>query len=328
MRLEQLRAFQTIAHTGSFQEAAKECGVTQSTISRQIQGLESELGLPLFHRGAQSKLTLAGDHLLPHVYKILAEWRQASLEISDLQAGKQQELCVAAIHSVCAHYLPPVLQRFCQLYPEVQLRVTSLGSDRSLKVLKDGLVDLAIVMNNTFLTTTAEMVVDQLYHEPIQVLMTAEHPLVQYEVVPWDQLAQFPQVVFKDGYGMQRLVQDQFKRQGLELKAVLELNMLDAFRGVIRQGEMVSLLPQGALMESQRDPTLVVRDLANPNGDGLQGDIALTREVVMVTTQDRLLIPPIANFRQLVQEQFASQVGAASAVANLPSSQVIESSTA
>ena len=327
MRIEQLQAFLAIVQTGSFQEAAKECGVTQSTISRQIQSLEAELGLPLFYRGAQSKLTLAGDQLLPRVRKILTEWQQASLEISDLQAGKQEAICVAAIHSVCAYYLPPVLQKFCQVYPEVQLRVTSLGSDRSLKVLKDGLVDLAIVMNNTFLTTTAEMVVDRLYHEPIQILMAADHPLSQYEVVSWHQIAQFPQVVFKDGYGMQRLVQEQFKRQGLELKAVMELNMLDAFRGVIRQGEMISLLPRGALMESHRDPTLMVRDIANLNGNEHKNPIALTREVVMVTTQDRLLMPPIANFRQLVKEYLVKQTGPTVPLLATPLSKVTTSRT-
>jgi DNA-binding transcriptional LysR family regulator len=45
-----------------------------------------------------------------------------------------------------------------------------------LKVLKDGLVDLAIVMNNRFLTTGPEMVVEALYDEPIEVLMAANHP--------------------------------------------------------------------------------------------------------------------------------------------------------
>jgi DNA-binding transcriptional LysR family regulator len=178
--------------------------------------------------------------------------------------------------------------------------VTSLGSDRSLKVLRDGLVDLAIVMNNSSLTHQPHLVVDKLYDEPIQVLMAAGHPLSQYDVVPWQPLAQFPHVVFKDGYGMQRLVQDQFKKLGLELNAVIELNTLDAFRGVIRQGDMISLLPSGALLESRMDSSLAVRDLA---ADGtLAGHDRLTREVVMVTTSDRLLIPPVANFRQLVQE--------------------------
>jgi DNA-binding transcriptional LysR family regulator len=307
MRLEQLQAFLSVAQTGSFQQAAQQCGVTQSTVSRQIQGLEAEVGMPLLHRGTQSKLTLAGDHLLPYVRKILTEWQNATQGIADLRAGKQLELCVAAIHSVCAHYLPPVLQKFCQLYPEVQLRVTSLGSDRSLKVLQDGLVDLAIVMNNPLLTSRPEHVVDRLYDEPIQVLMAAEHPLAQYPMIPWPELARFPQVMFKDGYGMQRLVQEQFKRQGLELKAVLELNTLDAFRGVIRQGNMISLLPQGALVDSRQDPSLAIRDLAIPDPTDLNAQFSLTREVVMVTTQDRLLIPPIANFRRLVHDSFISK---------------------
>lgn len=307
MRIEQLQSFLAVVHTGSFQRAAAQCGVTQSTISRQIQGLEENLGMPLFYRGSQNKLTVAGDSLLPKARRIFSEWEEASTAIAAMKGGQQTELCVAAIHSVCAHYLPPVLQKFCQRYPDIQLRVTSLGSDRSLKVLRDGLVDIAIVMNNPSLTQHSEILIDSLYDEPIQILMAADHPLARYRLVPWQELAQFPHVVFKDGYGMQRLVQDQFKRLGLELKAVIELNTLDAFRGVIRQGEMISLLPQGALIESQGDPSLAVRDLAF-TASGLSGSAAmLTRQVVMATTTDRLLIPPIANFRKMVQESLGSK---------------------
>lgn len=301
MRLEQLQAFLAVAETGNFQQAAQKCGITQSTISRQVQGLEAELSLPLFHRGGQNRLTLGGERLLPYARKIVYQWYSATSELADLLAGRQSELCIAAIHSVCAHYLPPVLQRFCQDYPEVQLRVTALGSDRALKVLKDGLVDLALVMHNRFLTAGPEMVVDVLYDEPIQVLMAANHPLTQYETISWAELARYPQAVFKDGYGMQRLVQEQFRRQGMELKVALELNTLDAFRGVVRQGDLIALLPQGAVIEARRDSTLAVRDIA-PIGIPSLADPPLTRQVVLVTTQDRLQIPPIRNFRQLVQE--------------------------
>jgi DNA-binding transcriptional LysR family regulator len=185
-------------------------------------------------------------------------------------------------------------------YPDVQLRVTSLGSDRALKVLKDGLVDLAIVMNNRFLITGREMVVQVLYDEPIEVLVAVHHPLAQYERVPWSELVLYPQVVFKDGYGMQRLVQDKFERLEATLQAALEVNTLDAFRGVVRQGELIALLPASALVEARLDPTLAVRPLAN-SGSGSENS-GLTRRVVMVTTQDRLQIPPIQHFWQLVQE--------------------------
>ncbi|AUT03525.1 LysR family transcriptional regulator [Nostoc sp. CENA543] len=305
MRLEQLQAFLAIAQTGSFQKAAQKCGVTQSTISRQIQSLEADLGLELFHRTNQAKLTLGGERLLPRARKICQEWETATQELTDLIAGKQPELCIAAIHSLCGSYLPPILQKFCRDYPDVQLRVTSLGSDRALKVLKDGLVDLAIVMNNRFLTTGREMVVEVLYDEPIELLTAANHPLAQYEFVPWSEVVRYPQVVFKDGYGMQRLIQEKFERLEANLQAALEVNTLDAFRGVVRQGELIALLPTSALVEARLDPTLAVRPLAT--GGSLSDNSSLSRRVVMVTTQDRLQIPPIQHFWQLVRDHIRQQ---------------------
>jgi DNA-binding transcriptional LysR family regulator len=293
MRLEQVQAFLAVAQTGNFQKAARQCAVTQSTISRQIQSLEDAVGMPLFHRTHQSKLTVAGDRFLPHARRICQEWDNAVAEVSDLIAGKQTELCIAAIQSVCAYQLPPVLQRFFYEFPQVQLRVTALGSDRALKVLRDGLVDVAIVQHNRLLTTSSEMVIDRLYEEPIQVLMAARHPLAQQETITWAELAGYAQVVFKDGYGMQRLVQEQFQQQGTTLKVALELNTLEAFRGVVRQGELVALLPQGALTDLQFDASLAIRPTAAP---------VISREVVLVTTHDRLQIPPIRRFRELVHQ--------------------------
>ena len=309
MRIEQFQAFLTVIETSSFQRAAQRLGLTQSTVSRQVQGLETEVGMPLLHRTAQVKLTIAGEALLPHAKRICQEWRVAVQELSDLKAGKQPELCVAAIPSVCSHYLPTVLQQFCQRYPEVQLRVTALGSDRALKVLKDGLVDLAIVMHNRLLTSSAEMVTTVLYDEPIEVLMASNHPLAQYRQVPWAELARYPHIVFKDGYGMQRLIQEQFAQRGLALQAALELNAPEAFRGVVRQGTMIALLPASALADGRHDPGIAIRSLAADASESPITSItdrgSLTRQVAMVTTHDRLQIPPIQHFYDLVKQQFA-----------------------
>ena len=305
MRLEQLQAFLWVTQTGSFQEAARKCNVTQSTVSRQVQALETQLGTALFHRSNQAKLTLAGECLWPYARKICQAWESANQEITEMLAGKQLELCVAAIHSVCATYLPPVLQRFCCDYPEIKLRVTALGSDRTLKVLKDGLVDIAIVMNNRLFTTGSEMLVDTLYTEPIEVLMGANHPLTKYEQIPWAELVCYPQVIFKDGYGMQRLVKEQFERVGAKLNAVLELNTLDGFRGVVRQGNLIALLPSSALMDARLDPTLAIRTIGiTPPTYKVSSikDSVWSREVVVVTTSDRIEIPPIKYFWQLVKE--------------------------
>jgi DNA-binding transcriptional LysR family regulator len=293
MRLEQLQAFIAVAETGSFQKAAQRCNVTQSTVSRQVQSLEADLGAQLLHRHSHSRLTIAGEKFLGRARRICHEWENATQELANLMAGNQSELCVAAIPSVCAYQMAPVLQKFRAKYPQVQLRVTALGSDRALKVLKDGLIDLAVVMNNRFIASSPEMVVDPLYTETVRVLMAADHPLTKYTSVPWQEIGAYPHVVFKDGYATQRLVQEQFRLQHLKLDAALELNSLDAFRGVIRQGNLIALLTQSSLSGVENDSSLAIRDTESP---------ILSSEVVLVTTSDRLQIPPIQYFRQLVCE--------------------------
>ncbi|MCA6519598.1 MAG: LysR family transcriptional regulator [Pseudanabaena sp. M110S1SP2A07QC] len=299
MRLEQLQAFLAVAETGNFQQAAQRCGVSQSTISRQVQSLEATVGISLFHRQGNTKLTVGGDRLLIHAKKICQIWSSAEQELFDLQAGKQTELCVAGIPSACAYQLPPILQKFSKAYPNVQLRVTTLGSDRALKVLKDGLIDIAIVMNNPFLTASSEMVVEKLYEEKIQLLLAVNHSLCRKESLTWKDLHNVPQAVFKDGYGLQRLVQDQFNRQGLRLNAALELNSLEAFRGVVKQGSLVALLPETFLVEITHDPDLIVRSLDEP---------CLTREIVLVTTSDRIQIPPIQYFCKLAAQMIQQEI--------------------
>ena len=304
MRIEQIRAFVAVSETGSFGQAAKLCGVTQSTVSRQVQNLENHLKTTLFHRQAQARLTVTGERLLPHAKRICQEWEKIEQKIQDLLQGELPELCVAGIHSVCAYFLPPILQRFCITRPQVQLRVTALGSDRAIKVLRDGLVDVAVVMNNRYLTSTSEMVIKHLYHEAIQVLVSEHHPLAEKTSVTISDLATYSQVIFKDGYGMQRIVQEVFQNQGYEINVAMELNTLDAFRGVIRQGNFIALLPESALQESKSDSSLktipVLMDYNNVK------NYNLTREVVLVTTKDRLQIPTVRDFFELVYN-FATQ---------------------
>lgn len=290
MRIEQLQTFVGVVETGSFQATGRACNLTQSAISRQIQSLEAEVGTCLLHRSTPCRPTVAGERLMPHARRICQEWQRAQEAITELVKGKQTELCIAGIHSLIAYQLPPVIEQFCQNYPDVQLRVTALGSDRALKVLKDGLVDLALVMDNPLLTRSAEMVVKPLYSEPIQVLMTRHHPLSRYDRIPWPALAESAQAVFKDGYGMRSLVGSHLSKLGLSLKAALELNTLDAFRGVIKQSPLIALLPQSALIHCHEDPALTVRPTEDP---------VLERRVVMVTTQDRYQIPPIQSFLDL-----------------------------
>lgn len=305
MRLEQLQAFLKVAELGSFQQAALRSEVTQSTISRQIQGLEGQLKCQLFHRGAQAKLTVAGELFIRRARKICQEWNIASEEISGLFQGKQTELCVAAIPSVCVSSLPSLLSKFCLNHPQLQLRVTALGSDRALKVLQDGLVDVAIIMSHRNLINTKELAVKPLFEEDIAILMAENHPLAQKKEINWKDLGLYPQVIFKDGYRMRRLVEEEFSRREIPLNVSLELNIPEAFYGVVQGSKMIALMPYSLVKSVLNDPSFMVRNLSlSDSPDRLN----FRRQVSVVTTVDRLEIPPIADFFNLVVNQLSQPI--------------------
>lgn len=73
-----LLAFTTLARVGSFTLAARELSLTQSAISHAIKSLEQDLECRLFDRlGRRVTLTPAGQHLLDHAHKIIAEMQSA-----------------------------------------------------------------------------------------------------------------------------------------------------------------------------------------------------------------------------------------------------------
>ena len=74
LTLAGLRGFESAARNLSLTKAAQELSLTQSAVSRQVQGLEDELGVPLFVRKAREiALTPAGREFLPLVQRVLAE---------------------------------------------------------------------------------------------------------------------------------------------------------------------------------------------------------------------------------------------------------------
>ncbi len=78
---------------------------------------------------------------------------------------------------------------------------------------------------------------------------------------------------------------------GAKLHAVLELNTLDAFRGVVRQGELIALLPHSALVDAKTDRTLAIRSIAQepPNSKVSaigQSAIDLTSCTILKNGQD------------------------------------------
>src|SRR5579859_5171175 len=92
METHQLRYFMAVAQTGRFTAAARQCNVSQPSLSIQIAKLEKELGGPLFERTRKGgKLTARGEAFLPRAKTILDEMeaaREDAKALSGLTLGK------------------------------------------------------------------------------------------------------------------------------------------------------------------------------------------------------------------------------------------------
>jgi LysR family glycine cleavage system transcriptional activator len=138
--LSGLRGFEAAARLLSFTLAAQELRLTQSAVSRQIKGLEDQLGKPLFRRGTRSlRLTAAGERLHRGVTAALREIDRSVDDVRGHRRRKRLALTTAA--SLASLVLLPRLPDFSREHPGVDIRID--GSDAVRDLQADGL-DLAI----------------------------------------------------------------------------------------------------------------------------------------------------------------------------------------
>src|SRR5207249_7136476 len=105
----QLRAFATLARTGSFTLAAKELYLTQSAVSHSMKALEQDVGCRLLDRmGKKVVLSQAGEQLLQHAEKILQEMASTRASLEQMGKWGKGRLRIGASATACQYILPPV----------------------------------------------------------------------------------------------------------------------------------------------------------------------------------------------------------------------------
>jgi len=143
-RLSPLRAFVEAARLGSFSAAARKLDLARDQISKQIAGLEAELGTALFTRSTRRvTLTSAGEALFGRAQTIVALVDETMGELRSLAKTPRGVLRVNAPMSFGQRYLGPLLATFHAAYPDVQLRLdlddqlvdpAASGADVTLRV--------------------------------------------------------------------------------------------------------------------------------------------------------------------------------------------------
>src|ERR671936_926949 len=147
MEMHQLAYFESVSRHLHFTRAAEELNVAQPSVSQQIRKLETELGAPLFHRMKRRvALTEAGQSFLPHARAVLQQLEEARVEVQELSGLRKGSLAVGAPPSVGTHLLPKALAAFSRKHPGIGLTFREGGSRTLVKLLEDGELDLAVVI--------------------------------------------------------------------------------------------------------------------------------------------------------------------------------------
>lgn len=126
----QAKAFLATAEEGSLSAAARALKLSQSTLSRQVEALEQELGLVLFERvGKGLTLTPSGLELLSHVRPMGAAANQVSLSAAGQSEAIAGTISISASEIYAAMVLPPILSRLRKLEPRINIRI--IASNRA-----------------------------------------------------------------------------------------------------------------------------------------------------------------------------------------------------
>jgi LysR family hydrogen peroxide-inducible transcriptional activator len=146
MELHQLRYFCAVAKTGSFTKAAEQEGVSQPTLSQQVQRLEHSLNAELFTRqGRAVRLTHAGNILYPFAQEILKQSKTAVAQVRHLETDIRGPLRVGVIPTVLPYLVAPHLPDFSRQYPEIEILLTEDVTERLVEALQACDLDLIIV---------------------------------------------------------------------------------------------------------------------------------------------------------------------------------------
>lgn len=145
MKLSQMRDVVAISERGSLRAAARHLQLAQPALTRSVQELERELGIPLFERRARGMiLTPMGEAFVRRATAVLSEVRRARDEVEQLHGGTRGR--VVAGLSIAAHLalLPNALKPFRTRYPHVQLHIIEGWYPTMEAGLSDGSVDFYV----------------------------------------------------------------------------------------------------------------------------------------------------------------------------------------
>ncbi|MCC0034188.1 MAG: LysR family transcriptional regulator [Hoeflea sp.] len=139
---DEIGIFVRVVERGGFAAAAEETGLTPSGVSKAVTRLEDRLGVKLLQRTTRRlMMTAEGEMLLARGREILAAIEATEAEVMAARGKPKGSIRVSMGTAYAKHRLAPVLPKFRELYPEIDLNISV--ADRRVDVIGEQL-DVAI----------------------------------------------------------------------------------------------------------------------------------------------------------------------------------------
>lgn len=187
MTFEQLAIFVAVAEREHLTRAAQAIGLTPSAVSAAIKNLEAFYGVELFHRvGRRIELTAVGRVFLGEARTTLARVRAAELMLSELGGLQRGHLSLYASQTISSYWLPPVMMRFHEAYPGIELTLT-IGNTRTVAdAVMEGQAELGLVEGEVDAPALSSVVVAR---DALSVVVSPDHPWADGRPLTAEQLA-------------------------------------------------------------------------------------------------------------------------------------------
>ncbi|PSB13923.1 LysR family transcriptional regulator [filamentous cyanobacterium CCP2] len=136
-KFEQIRAFTKVVATGGFAAAARQMGVSRSSVNKLVINLENELGVQLLHRSTRRVIpSETGLAFYERCLAILADLEEAEQAVSQLQEEPKGTLRINAPMSFGMMHLSPAIADFMVNYPDLRVQLTL--DDRLVDPIQEG----------------------------------------------------------------------------------------------------------------------------------------------------------------------------------------------
>ncbi len=239
--LRQLRCLLAVGETNSFRRAAEVCGVSQPSLSVQIQNLEEALRLQLVERGRSgARLTPIGRDVAQRARRVVDE-AQALVDFAEgAKGGLAGVIRLGASFTLGPYLLPHVVADLHRRHQNLSLYVRE-GAPKDLDYdLGHGVHDMVLTQ---LPTQSADYTVEPLFREPLRLAVAVDHPLAAREAVSVADFDGLNVLSLSPQYRLYDQVSELCAVHGARLVRDYEGTSLDAVRLMVGMGMGAAFLP-------------------------------------------------------------------------------------